>query len=159
STGVDQRFRKVSSVSITYSYLRGSRLARGLNLNPMIDGVRPDPQFANVIDVRSDAASRQHELRFDANINPRAMLPVPSSAPRISWKRITVFSSYTLASLRNNTDGPFSLSPTGTILTEWGPATGGGGSSGSNIPGIITFGGGAPAIDVRNRFNINVNNQ
>lgn len=160
STGVDQRFRKVNSVSISYSYQRGSRLARGLNLNPMIDDVRPDPRFANVIDVRSDAASRQHELRVDANLNPGAMLPLPSAAPHVSWKRVTVFSNYTLASLRNNTDGPFSLSPTGTIATEWGPASGGGGgSNGPNIPGVIAFGGGGPAIDVRHRFNVNVNNQ
>ncbi len=76
STGIDQTIRKVSRVSVTYSYLRGSRLARGLNVNPAIDGVRADPRFANVIDVVSDAASRQHELRFDASINPGAMLPV-----------------------------------------------------------------------------------
>ena len=159
STGIDQRFRKVNSISITYSYQRGSRLARGLNLNPTIDGERPDPRFANVIDVRSDAESRQHDLRFDANINPGAMLPIPSSAPRVSWKRITVFANYTLASVRNNTDGPFSLSPTGTIATEWGPAVGGGGSSFSNIPGVITFGSAGLTSDVRHRLNVNVNNQ
>ncbi len=161
STGVDQRFRKVNQVSVTYSYLRGSRLARGENLNAAVNGVRPDPAFADVIDVVSDAASRYHELRFDANINPGAMIPIPSSAPRVSWKRVTVFATYTLASLRNNTDGPFSVSPTGTIDTEWGPASGGGGGFGfvNNIPGQAVFGGGAPTLDIRHRLNFSINNQ
>jgi hypothetical protein len=160
SGGIDQAFRKVNRVSVTYSYLRGERLARGLNVNPAVDGVRPDPRFANVIDVVSDAESRAHELRFDANINPGAMIALPSSAPRISWKRTTVFANYTLASVRNDTDGPFSVSPTGTLATEWGPASGGsGGGSGSNIPGIISFGGGLSSIDVRHRLNLSVNNQ
>ncbi len=103
----------MTRVSVTYSYLRGSRLARGLNVNPVIDGVRADPNFANVSDVVSDAASRQHELRLDANIHPGAMLPLPASAPRINWKRTTVFANYTLSSLQNDTDGPFSPPPTG----------------------------------------------
>src|SRR5262249_42092647 len=92
-------------------------------------------------------------------IHPGAMLPLPPSAPRVSWKRITVFANYTLSSLMNNTDGPFSVPPTGTLTTEWGPANGGGGSSGTNIPGIIAFGGGATTVDVRNRINVNFNNQ
>jgi hypothetical protein len=159
STGIDQAIRKVTRVSVTYSYLRGSRLARGLNVNPVIDGVRADPLFANVIDVVSDAASRQHELRFDANVNPGAMLPLPPSAPLLNWKRTTVFATYVLSSLQNNTDGPFSPPPTGTLATEWGPANGGSGSSGTNIPGLIAFGGAPTTIDVRNRVNVNVNNQ
>jgi hypothetical protein len=159
SAGADQTIRKVNRVSVTYSYLRGSRVARGLNVNPAIDGVRLDPRFANVIDVLSDGASRQHELRFDANIHPGAMLPLPPSAPRLSWARVTIFANYTLSSLHNDTDGPFYVPPTGTLSTEWGPANGGAGSSGSNIPGVISFGGGAASVDVRHRVNVNVNNQ
>jgi hypothetical protein len=159
SAGIDQAIQKVSRISVTYSYLRGSRLARGLNVNPMIDGLRADPRFANVIDVVADAASRQHELRFDASINPGAMLPLPASAPRIKWKRTTVFANYTLSSLQNNTDGPFSPPPTGALATEWGPANGGSGSSGTNIPGLISFGGAATTVDVRHRVNVNLNNQ
>jgi hypothetical protein len=159
STGVDQAFFKVNRLSVSYSYLRGSRLARGVNVNPVINGVRLDPRFANVIDVVSDASSRQHELRFDASIHPGAMLPLPSSAPRVSWTRTTVFATYSLSSLRNNTDGPFYVSPTGTLATEWGPGNGGAVASGSNIPGIITFGDAAALVDVRHRVNVSVNNQ
>ncbi|HZP49077.1 MAG TPA: TonB-dependent receptor [Vicinamibacterales bacterium] len=160
SAGVDQRFRKVNTVSVTYSYLRGARLARGLDANAPVDGVRPDPRFANVIDVVSDAASRQHELRFDASINPGAMLPLPKTAPRVSWKRTTVFANYTLNSARNNTDGPFSVPPTGDLSTEWGPALGGGGGGLPNfIPGVAVFGASASAVDVRHRLNVSLNNQ
>jgi carboxypeptidase family protein len=156
SAGVDQQFFKVMRVSTTYSYQRGSRLARGLNLNPIVNGVRPDPAFANIIDVVSDAASRLHQLQVDASINPGALLPA-FRGPLISWKRTTVFANYTLASFRNNTDGPFSIPPTGDLEAEWGPAlggfTGGGGPFGD-------FGGPATVTrDVRNRLNFALNNQ
>src|SRR5205814_908004 len=101
-------------VSTTYSYLRGSRLARGLNLNAPSGGARPDPVFANIIEAVSDAASRQHQVQVDANINPGALLPA-FNGPRISWKRSTVFVNYMLASRRNNTDGAFSVPATGDL--------------------------------------------
>lgn len=159
SAGVDQTLAKVTRVSATYSYLRGGRLARGLNLNAPVDGMRPNPAFANVIEAVSDAASIQHQLQVDASINPGALLPVVKG-PRIGWKRMTVFANYTLSSIRNNTDGPFSVSPTGTLDTEWGPASGAGGLSfGSSVPGVFLFGAASSAIDIRNRLNLNINNQ
>jgi Carboxypeptidase regulatory-like domain len=159
SAGVDQALLKVTRVSVTYSYQRGTRLARGENLNAPIDGVRPESTFANIIDVVSDAASIQHQVQIDANVNPGALTPLNSSAPRVSWKRATVFANYTVASLRNNTDGPFSVSPTGTLATEWGPAAGGGGGGGGFVPGVFVFGGGASTVDIRHRANVSFNNQ
>jgi hypothetical protein len=159
SAGVDQALKKVTRVSITYSYQRGSRLARGENLNALIDAVRSDPAFANVIDVVSDAASTQHQVVVDATVNPGALAPVNSSAPRISWKRTTVFATYTLASLRNDTDGPFSVPPTGVLSAEWGPAAGGGGGGGGFVPGVFVFGGGQSTVDIRHRLNVAFNNQ
>ncbi|PYQ69343.1 MAG: hypothetical protein DMG04_28645 [Acidobacteria bacterium] len=159
SGGVDQGVWKVTRVALTYSYLRGSRLARGVNLNAPIDGARPDPAFASIIEVVSDAASRQHQLQLDASINPGALLPL-SKGPRVSFKRITVFANYTLASLLNNTDGPFSIAPTGRLATEWGPAAGGvSGGPGIGVPGVFVFGGGVVATDIRSRLNLAVNNQ
>jgi hypothetical protein len=136
SAGVDQNFLKVNRVAVTYSYQRGSRLSRGLNLNAPLLGVRPDPAFANVVDVVADADSRQHQVQIDGNINPGAMLPA-FNGPLVSWKRTTVFLNYTWAMLSNNTDGPFSIPATGDLAAEWGPA----------------------ANDVRHRFNIAFNNQ
>jgi hypothetical protein len=90
SAGIEQGVWKVVRVVTTYSYQRGSQLSRGLNLNPPVDGVRPDPAFANIIEVVSDAASRQHQLQVDANVNPGALLPA-FNGPLIDWKRTTLF--------------------------------------------------------------------
>jgi hypothetical protein len=159
SGGVDQAFLKTARVSATYSYLRGSRLAHGVNVNAPIDGVRPYRDFATVIEVVSNAASRQHQLQLDASINPGALLPVPKG-PRVSWKRITVFANYTLASVRNNTDGPFAVAPSGDVAEEWGPAAGGpGGGLLNGVPGVFVIGGGASSTDIRSRLNFAVNNQ
>src|SRR5256884_5782339 len=81
-------------------------------------------------------SSRQHQLQIDANVNPGALLPA-FNGPRISWKRTTLFLNYTLARLRNNTDGPFSVPATGDLGAEWGAATN----------------------DVRHRVNLALNNQ
>ena len=159
SLGIDQGFLKVMRVSATYSHQAGARIARGVNLNPLTNGVRPDPAFANIIQVVSDASSRLNQLQMDASLNPGALLPA-FRGPRISWKRTTVFANYTVASFRNNSDGPFSIPPTGDLEAEWGPASGGG--------GVVFFGpfgdgGGPPQLqltrDIRSRLNISFNNQ
>jgi len=136
SGGVDQGFLKVNRVSLTYSFQEGARLARGLNLNAAANGIRPDPTFRNIIQAVSDAESRQHQVLFDGNINPGAMLPA-FKGPLISWKRTTLFINYQLTWLRNNTDGAFAIPATGDLGAEWGPAPN----------------------DVRHRANVQFNNQ
>ncbi len=156
SAGLDQRMLKVVQVAATYSYQRASRLARGANRNQPVNGIRPDPAFANIVEVMSDAASRQHQLQVDANINPGALLPA-FNGPRISWKRITVFANYTLASVRNNTDGPFAIPATGDLRDEWGPAATGAPAAFVN-PFALQLGV-PPGVDVRHRLNANFNHQ
>jgi hypothetical protein len=136
SAGVDQGLTKVIRAAATYSYQRGSRLSRGLNLNAPVDGIRPAQGFGNIVEVVSDAASRQHQIQVDANVNPGALLPA-FNGPLISWKRTTVFLNYTLAKLDTDTGGPFSIPATGDLASEWGPA----------------------ASDVRHRLNVTFNNQ
>ena len=136
SGGIDQGFLKVVRASATYSYQTGSRIARGLNKNAPVDGVRPNPAFRNIIEVVSDASSWQHQLQIDANINPGALLPA-FKGPRISFKRTTVFLNYALLKFDNNTDGPFAVPATGSLALERGPAV----------------------DDVRHRFNMAFNNQ
>jgi len=136
SAAIEQGLGKLVRVVTTYSYQRGSRLSRGLNLNIPVNGFRQDPAFANIIEVVSDAASRQHQVQVDANVNPGALLPA-FNGPLISWKRTTLFVNYALATLRNDTDGPFSIPATGDLADEWGPA----------------------ASDVRSRLNLQFNNQ
>jgi hypothetical protein len=160
SAGVDQSLLKVTRIAATYSYQGGSRVARGLNLNRPIDGIRPDPAFANVIEAISDAASWQHQLQVDGNINPGALLPA-FNGPRVSWKRTTVFLNYSLSSARNNTDGPFSIPATGDLAVESGPAGGGAaiGVGGNVINGIPQMGPPAAAADIRSRLNVFFNSQ
>jgi hypothetical protein len=136
SAGVDQGLWKVVRVSATYSYQRGSDLARGLNLNVPVDGVRPNPAFSTVVNVVSDASSWQHQVQVDGTINPGALLPA-FKGPRVKWKRTTVFVSYTFATHDNNTDGPFSVPATGDLSLERGPSP----------------------DDIRHRMNLTLNNQ
>jgi hypothetical protein len=136
SAGVDRGLLKVIRVATTYSYQQGSQLARGLNLNAPVGGVRLNPAFRNIVEVVSDAASWQHQLQIDANLNPGALLPA-FKGPRISWKRTTVFVNYALTKLENNSDGPFSVPATGDLSLERGPAF----------------------DDVRQRINVSFNNQ
>ena len=136
SLGVDRRF-KVVQANATYAYQRGGAVARGVNLNAPINGVRPDPRFGNVIEVVSDASSRLNQLQANISINQGALIPLNRAAPKISFKRVTWFINYTLAKSRNNTDGAFSVAPTGNLDLEWGPANN----------------------DVRHRYNLQFNNQ
>src|SRR6185503_17746147 len=136
SGGIDQVVMRVSRVALTYSYQQGARLARGQNLNALVNGLRPNPVFRNIVQAVSDAESRQHQIQFDGTLNPGALLPA-FKGPRISFKRTTMFINYTATRLRNNTDGAFAIPATGNLQAEWGPA----------------------ANDVRQRANISLNNQ
>jgi hypothetical protein len=98
--------------------------------------VRPDPSFGNIIEVVSDASSRQHQLQLNLTANPGALLPA-FNAPRIRWARTTLFVNYTLAKLESDTDGAFAIPASGRLADDWGPA----------------------AEDVRHRFNASLNNQ
>ena len=136
SLGVDQRVWRQLTASASYSYTRGSALARGINANAPVEGLRPQPYFGNVIEVVSDASSRLHQLQVNVTANPGALLPA-FNAPLIRWKRTTLFANYTVATLESNTDGAFAIPPSGMLETEWGPAVG----------------------DVRHRANVTLNNQ
>ena len=121
SAGIDQRFPKAMvQLSAVYAYLRGSDQYRGNNLNAPVAGVRPDPTFGNVIEVLSDGRSRQHQLQTALTVSPGALLPLPPSAPRINWKRTTLFVNYTFGINDNDADGPFSIPATGRLAERVG---------------------------------------
>ena len=143
SAGIDQRVTPRLRVNSTYAYIRGGEIWRGENLNAPEDGVRPDPAFANVVEVVSDGSSRQHTLQGGINFNfasqpapigrdgPPAFFG-PQTGPRFDLRRSSINAFYTFGWFRNNSDGPFSLPAAGDLAQEWGPANG----------------------DVRHRFNI-----
>ncbi|HZI82002.1 MAG TPA: TonB-dependent receptor [Vicinamibacterales bacterium] len=136
SVGVDQRLHRLVQTTTTYAYQRGSSVYRGLNLNAPVDGARPDEQFGNIIEVVSDARTRQHEVQFAMTVNPGALFPA-FNAPLVKWDRITVFTNYTWLNVKNNSDGPFAIPATGSLDAEWGSAP----------------------VHVPHRFNVTFNNQ
>jgi Carboxypeptidase regulatory-like domain/TonB dependent receptor-like, beta-barrel len=161
SAGFDRGLTKMIRVNATYAYVRGVNLMRGFNLNAPIDGVRPDPEFANVVEVQGDAASRQHSVNIGASINfnvssggsiatsPADLAKVitnvvtsataqpsatkPPLPPRWNWRRMQLFVNGFFGRNLNNTDGAFGTPATGFIVNDWGPA----------------------AFDIRRRFNVN----
>jgi hypothetical protein len=83
-----------------------------------VDGVRPDPAFATVIETVADARRQSYELTATTNFS---VLPGGAGAgPLFNWRRMSFNGSYTLGSLRTNTDGAFSVPASGTLATEWG---------------------------------------
>jgi hypothetical protein len=121
SVGIDQRLHRLVQTTTTYAYQRGSSVFRGLNLNAPVDGERPDLQFGNIIEVVSDARSRQHEVQFAMTVNPGALLPA-FNAPLVKWDRVTVFANYTWLNVKNNSDGAFATPATGSLADDWGSA-------------------------------------
>ena len=96
-------------------------MLRGQNLNPPVNGIRPDPTVGNLVEVLGDATSRQNTL----NVFLQASLTAPSMAPpkeRWNWKRTNFGFNYTLGKSDNNTDGAFAVPATGSLAAEWGPA-------------------------------------
>jgi hypothetical protein len=72
------------SVNANYAHTTGDNLMRGLNLNGPVDGVRPDPSFANIVQVLGDAESTQHTFNVGATLNfnvPRTGGPAAPGGP------------------------------------------------------------------------------
>jgi Carboxypeptidase regulatory-like domain len=122
SGGVDHAFSPRFRLNATYRYVRGDGLMRGLNLNAPVNGIRPSPQFGNVIQVVGDGETRQHMWNFGGQTSPPQ--EQGRSAARWNWRRFNFFGNYTLAWNRNNSDGPFSVPSTGELDLEWGTAPG-----------------------------------
>jgi hypothetical protein len=123
SAGVDQALYASPSwtvrTNVLYSYTRSDREWRGLNLNAPIDGVRPDPAFANVVEAVDDASARQHQLMIGWNIGLPPQPPGNETSTLWAWKRFAVYGSYIVTRAHNNTDGDFSVSPAGTLVDQW----------------------------------------
>ncbi|TAK16216.1 MAG: hypothetical protein EPO35_05815, partial [Acidobacteria bacterium] len=110
NAGVERQVSQFFRVNASYTYRRGSGLLRGRNLNAPVNGVRPDPSFANVVEVAGDAGSRAHSLNIGGNVLA------------INWHRTILFMNYTYTRAESNGGGAFSLPANGDDLsTEWGP--------------------------------------
>jgi hypothetical protein len=103
-----------------YAYTRSEDMWRGLNLNAPSSGARPYAAFANVIAGVSDASARQHQLTLGWNIGLPPQPPGNETQKFWAVKRFAVYGSYIITSARNNTDGDFSVSPSGSLIDQWG---------------------------------------
>ena len=138
SSGVDYAFSPRIRVNATYQHIRGEGVFRGLNLNAPAGGVRPQPQFGNVVQVVGDAGMRQHLVTIGGNTNPPS--EQGRTAPMWNFRRFNFFGNWTVNWSRNNSEGPFSVPATGDVDLEWGvPGAGGGPFFGGGGP---FFGGG-----------------
>jgi len=69
SAGIAQTFSRRINTNVLYSYGYRYELLTGRNLNPPIRGVRPDPNFANVVLASPDGRGRQHSVNASVNVN------------------------------------------------------------------------------------------
>jgi hypothetical protein len=119
SGGVDYNFSPQFRVNALYNYIKQTKMARGHNLNPLVNGVRSDPNFANVIETITDGSLLRHEVFFNGNFNLAPPGPASGRA-RWNWQRVTGTWSYQWIRARRNTGNPFDVPPTGSLDDEWG---------------------------------------
>jgi hypothetical protein len=152
SAGIAQTFSRRINTNVLYSYAYRYALLSGRNLNAPVNGVRPNPEFANIVLAAPDGKGTQHSLNVSMNVNlappaasgaPGAPGPStivmpgggvmimagpgagpPTSGPRFSWRRgLTISGFYSLGRNYDNTDGPFAIPASLKLDDEWGPST------------------------------------
>jgi len=122
SAGVSQTINSRLNVGATYQYSRGRNLLVGRNLNAPVNGVRPDPTFANVVEADSLGRMRDHLLSTNASLSFFAP-SAPNGSPKFfDWKRnLGIYGSYNFRNMKNNTDGAFTIPASSDLGAEWGP--------------------------------------
>ena len=96
------------SFGATYAESRATDRARGHNLNAPAAGVRPDPQFANVVEVISDGSLWSRSAERELQLQPRgAVARAPAGAiqlaPHVDLRKFRHRPS------QNNSDGAFTV--------------------------------------------------
>ena len=119
SAGIDQTLSPLVRASVLYNWIHLQQQPRGENLNPLIGGVRSDPDFANVIAVVTDSEIRRHEVHVNGTIALAPPGPELQQA-RVNWRRVNIQAGYTFIGVRNNSNGPFVPPPTGVLADDWG---------------------------------------
>jgi hypothetical protein len=136
SVGIDQTLHASRDFTVRanalYAYTRTEHAWRGVNDNALAGGMRPDPRFANVVDIVSDASARQHVLTLGWNIGLPPQPPGNEIPKFFVWKRFAFYGQETITSAHNNTDGDFQLSPSGTLVDQWGRSI-------LDVPSRLTF--------------------
>jgi hypothetical protein len=120
SAGVDQVISPRVRFNVLYNWIHLQEQPRGVNLNPLVNGVRPDPNYGNVIASVTDTQIKRHEVFVNSTISLAAPSPALNQA-RFNWRRMNVQAGYTWIRADNNSDGWFSVPPSGNIEDDWGP--------------------------------------
>lgn len=83
SAGIAQTISRRVTTNLLYTYAYRYSLLTGRNVNTPVDGVRPDPEYANVVLATSAGHGRQHTVNASANINLGPMAPTggPAGGP------------------------------------------------------------------------------
>ncbi len=111
--GADRTLTPNQRVNFSYNRSWGAGQLRGRNLNTPVNGVRPNPQFANILTLVADAESRTESFNVGWNLT------------KLDWKQSFFFVNYTWTKAETNTTGAFSVPANGDNLdTEWGPSMG-----------------------------------
>ena len=63
-----------------YSYAYQYKLLSGRNLNAPVDGVRPDPRFANLVLSSPDGEGTEHYMNASLSLNLAPMPPTGGAA-------------------------------------------------------------------------------
>ena len=83
SAGLAQTVSRRFSTNVLYSFGYRYSLLTGRNINTPVNGVRPDPDYANVVLARTDGSGNQHNVNASANLNlgplPRTGGPAPGA--------------------------------------------------------------------------------
>ena len=120
SGGVDQVLSPRVRMNVLYNYIHLQQQPRGRNVNAPVNGVRPDPNFANVIESVTDTQIRRHEVFINSIINFVTPSPAVNQA-RFNWRRVNINAGYSFIRARNNAAGWFDVSPSGNPENDWGP--------------------------------------
>jgi hypothetical protein len=121
STAIDRTLSPKVRASVSFAAARFGNQLRGVNLNAPVNGVRPDPSFANIIEVRPDAGTHTYDLVPDISINFAGGI---RNADQAKWNplRTVIRFNYRHRRAYNNSDGAFSVSPSGSLDDQWAPA-------------------------------------
>jgi hypothetical protein len=152
SAGIAQTISRRINTNVLYSYGYRYSLLVGRNLNGPVDGVRPFPEFANVVLASPDSKGSQHYINASVNINlapmgpqggppggggpvmigggggPMMVMmggpgPAASTGKRWDWRRgLTMAGFYNFGRQYDNTNGPFAVPATLDPFYEWGPS-------------------------------------
>ena len=110
SIAVDRQLGSMVRVYSSLSARSGTRLLRGHELNPVVNGHRAITGWGNVVATVDDAASRARTATVQVLISPRR-------------RRYDASTSYIFNAARSNTSGAYSVPASADgVNGEWGPS-------------------------------------